>query len=86
MKLYTFNLTTIEGNQHLVIDADDMQTAQDMTTRMYICMMERNIKVTPLGRHHLLVPGLTKKRLQSLVDEFFNPDVIDVCETETLTC
>ena len=76
-----FNLITIDGNQHVIVDADEMQTAQAMTTRLHICLVESNIKNTPLGRHHLLVPGMTKEKLQSIVDEFFNPDVIEVYET-----
>lgn len=82
MKPYTFNLITIDGNQHVIVDADEMQTAQAMTTRLHICLVESNIKNTPLGRHHLLVPGMTKEKLQSIVDEFFNPDIIEVYETK----
>lgn len=81
MKPYTFNLITIDGNQHVIVDADEKQTAQDMTTRLHICLVESNIKNTPLGRYHLLVPGMTKEKLQFIVDKFFNPDVIEVYES-----
>ena len=81
MKPYTFNLITIEGNQHVIIDADEKQTAQDLAIRLYICLVESNIKTTSLGRYHLLVPGMTTEKLQSIVDKFFNPDVIDVIES-----
>ena len=81
MKPYTFNLITIDGDQHVIVDADKKQTAQEMAIRLYICLVESNIKTTPLGRYHLLVPGMTKEKLQSIVDEFFNPDVIEVYET-----
>lgn len=81
MKPYTFNLITIEGNQHVIIDADEKQTAQDIAIRLHICLVESNIENTPLGRNHLLVPDMTTEKLQSIVDEFFNPDVIEVSET-----
>ena len=81
MKPYTFNLIAIDGNQHVIVDADEKQTAQDMAIRLYICLVESNIKTTPLGRYHLLVPGMTTEKLQSIVDEFFNPDVIEVSES-----
>ena len=81
MKPYTFNLISIDGNQHVIVDADKKQTAQDMAIRLHICLVESNIKNTPLGRYHLLVPGMTKEKLQSIVDEFFNPEVIDVIES-----
>ena len=78
MKPYTFNLISIDGNQHVIVDADKKQTAQDMAIRLHICLVESNIKNSVLAKCHLLVPGMTREKLQSIVDKFFNPNVIVV--------
>ena len=78
MKPYSFNIITIDGNQHVIVDANEMQTAQNLTIRLHICLVESNIKNSVLAKCHLLVPGMTREKLQSIVDKFFNPNVIAV--------
>ena len=78
MNKYQIYLKRQVDGEHVFVESGNMSQDQNITSRLYICLMEEKFKVTPVGRRNLLVPGITISELQAVVDKYFNSQLFTI--------